>query len=134
MENKAISRLFWPILLVFIILTVVFAVASSALASWQIDYRVLVAGNVLLFAVTAVSFFLYVKGLGNKNVHAFVRVMYGSLLVKLMVCLVAVLIYAAAARAAVNRNGIYGCFILYTLYTWLEVRILLRLMKRANNA
>lgn len=94
----------------------------------------LLAGNILLFAVTTVSFILYVKELGNKNVHAFVRVMYGSLLVKLMVCLVAVLIYAAIARAAVNRNGIFGCFILYVLYTWLEVRILLRLMKRANNA
>lgn len=134
MENKAISRLFRPILLVFIISSVVFPAASSVLTSWGTDYRVLLAGNILLFAVTTVSFILYVKELGNKNVHAFVRVMYGSLLVKLMVCLVAVLIYAAIARAAVNRNGIFGCFILYVLYTWLEVRILLRLMKRANNA
>ena len=105
------------------------------LASWQIDYRVLLAGNILLFAVTTVSFFLYVRGFGSKNMHAFVRVMYGSLLVKLMACLVAVLIYAAVAKASVNRNGIYGCFILYALYTSLEVRILLQMSKkRPNNA
>jgi hypothetical protein len=134
MENKSIYRLFRPIFLVFIVLSMVFAIGSSVLASLGIDYRVLLGGNILLFAVTTVSFLLYVKGLGNKNVHAFVRVMYGSLLVKLMVCLLAVLVYAAVARAAVNRNGVFGCFILYVLYTWLEVRILLRLMKKASNA
>jgi hypothetical protein len=98
------------------------------------DYRVLLTGNLLLFGVTAVSFFLYIKGLRNQNMHAFVRVMYGSLLVKFFVCLVAVLIYAMVARAAVNRNGILGCFILYVLYTFLEVRTLLRLSKNAKNA
>jgi hypothetical protein len=134
MENKSIYRLFRPIFLIFIVLSMVFAIGSSVLASLGIDYRVLLGGNILLFAVTTVSFLLYVKGLGNKNVHAFVRVMYGSLLVKLMVCLLAVLVYAAVARAAVNRNGVFGCFILYVLYTWLEVRILLRLMKKASNA
>jgi len=50
--------------------------------------------------------------------------MYGSLLLKMMVCLVAVLIYAVTAGPAVNRNGIIGCFFLYLLYTFLEVRIL----------
>src|SRR5690242_17393694 len=102
MENKSIYRLFRPIFLIFIVLSMVFAIGSSVLASLGIDYRVLLGGNILLFAVTTVSFLLYVKGLGNKNVHAFVRVMYGSLLVKLMVCLLAVLVYAAVARAAVN--------------------------------
>jgi len=135
MENKANVRLFRPILLIFIFLSIVFAVASSALASRGIDYRVLFAGNILLFAVTTASFFLYVKGLGNKNMHAFVRVMYGSLLVKFMVCLVAVLIYASVMKTGVNRNGIFGCFILYVLYTWLEVRILLRLSgTKSDNA
>ena len=129
MENKTNVRLYRPILLVFIVLSIVFAVASSALASRGTDYRVLLAGNILLFAVTTASFFLYLKGLGNNNMHAFVRVMYGSLLVKFMVCLVAVLVYASVMKTAVNRNGIFGCFILYMIYTWLEVRILLRLSK-----
>jgi len=124
------ARAFRPILLIFIILSLVFSLAASALTAWGIDYRVLLTGNGLLFLVTAVSFFLYIKGLHNQNMHAFVRVMYGSLLVKFFVCLVAVLIYAAVAKAAVNRNGIFGCFILYMLYTFLEVRTLLRQSKK----
>ena len=98
--------------------------------AWGIDYRVLLTGNLLLFLVTCASFFLYSKGLRSKNMHAFIRVMYGSLLVKFFVCLVAVLIYAMIARLAVNRNGILGCFILYVLYTFLEVRILLQKSKK----
>jgi hypothetical protein len=132
MENKTSMLLFRPILLIFIVLSIVFFLTSSALLSRGVDYRVLLTGNFLLFGVTTVSFFLYTKGLRNQNMQAFVRVMYGSLLVKFFVCLVAVLIYAAVARAAVNRNGILGCFILYFLYTFLEVRILLQ--KSQKNA
>ena len=98
--------------------------------AWGIDYRVLLTGNLLLFLATAVSFLLYSKGLRSQNMQAFVRVMYGSLLVKFFVCLVAVMIYAMVERAAVNRNGIFGCFILYALYTFLEVRILLQKSKK----
>jgi hypothetical protein len=65
-------------------------------------------------------------------VQVFVRVMYGSLLIKFMGCLLAVVIYAAVSRQGVNRNGILGCFILYMLYTFLEVRTLLQLFKRKN--
>src|ERR1700743_959948 len=122
MENKLLLPMFRPILLVFVVLSIAFYLCSTALMSREIDYRVLLTGNLLLFSVTAVSFLLYIKGLRNQNMHAFVRVMYGSLLVKFFVCLVAVLIYAMVMKAAVNRNGILGCFILYMLYTFLEVR------------
>jgi len=98
--------------------------------AWGIDYRVLLTGNLLLFLATVVSFLLYSKGLHSRNMQAFIRVMYGSLLVKFFVCLVAVMIYAMIERAGVNRNGIFGCFILYVLYTFLEVRTLLLSIKK----
>jgi hypothetical protein len=134
MENKAIIRVYRPILLVFIGLVLVFFLIFSVLTAWGIDPRVLLTGNLLLFLATTASFFLYIKGLRNQNPHAFVRVMYGSLLIKFFVCLVAVLIYAMVARGTVNRNGIFGCFILYLLYTVLEVRTLVRLSKKPANA
>jgi hypothetical protein len=56
--------------------------------------------------------------------------MYGSLLVKLFVCMIAAFIYAYLAGKAINRNGILGCFILYILYTFMEVRILIRRTKK----
>lgn len=56
--------------------------------------------------------------------------MYGSMLVKFFICLVAVMIYGLIAGAAVNRNGVLGCFVLYVIYTYLEVRMLLRMNRK----
>jgi hypothetical protein len=132
MENKVTGRSFLPIVLAFIIISVLVLVFRPTLAAWKLDYGVLLWGNALLFLLTTSSFYLYIKGLRNNNPHVFVRVLYGSLLIKFVGCLVAVGIYAAVSRQGVNRNGILGCFMLYMLYTFLEVRILLQLSKRKN--
>jgi hypothetical protein len=132
MENKVTGRSFLPIVLTFIVIGVLVWSGRSVFAAWKLDYGVMLCGNALLFLLTSVSFYLYTKGLRSNNAHLFVRVMYGSLLIKFMGCLVAVVIYAAVSRQGVNRNGILGCFMLYMLYTFLEVRTLLQLFKRKN--
>ena len=129
MENKVSSRSFLPIVLTFILFTVLIFAIRPLLTEWKLDYTVVLSGNGLLFLLTAASFYLYAKGLRNDNPHVFVRALYGSLLIKFLGCILAVLIYAAVARQGVNRNGILGCFILYMLYTFLEVRVLLQLSK-----
>ena len=130
MENKVTGRSFLPIVLAFVVCSGLILIARPLWIGWAADPGVLLVGNVLLFLVTAASFYLYTRGLHNKNIHAFIRVMYGSLLVKLLVCMLAALIYGAIMRQAVNRNGIIGCFVLYVLYTILEIRILLQLSKK----
>jgi hypothetical protein len=132
MENKVAGRSFLPIGLTFIVINVLALVVRPTLAAWKLDYAVLLWGNALLFLLTTASFYLFIKGLRNDNVQVFVRVLYGSLLIKFMGCLLAVGIYAAVSRQGVNRNGILGCFILYMLYTFLEVRALLQLSKHKN--
>jgi hypothetical protein len=129
MENKPTGRSFLLIVLTFILVSVLVLALPSMLAAWKVDHVVLLSGNGLLFLLTAVSFYLYARGLRNNNVQAFLRVMYGSMLIKFVGCLLAVLIYATVSRQGVNRNGILGCFILYMLYTFLEVRTLLQLSK-----
>jgi hypothetical protein len=130
MGNKVSRRSILPIVSVFIIITLVVVFGRSLLIGWGVDYRLLVGGNALLFLVTFISYSLYIRALQNDNMHVFLRLMYGSLLVKLFVCMIAAFIYAFVAGKAVNRNGIIGCFILYILYTFLEVRILVRRTKK----
>lgn len=132
MENKVTGRSFLPILLVFILSGLFIYLARPLLAGWNADYRVLLVGNGILFLVTGISFRLYTKALQNANVHAFLRVMYGSLLIKMLVCLVATFIYAFVAGRAVNRNGVIGCFVLYILYTFFEVKILMNFSKKPS--
>jgi hypothetical protein len=130
MGNKVSRRSILPIVSAFIIITLLVVFGRSLFIGWGVDYRVLVGGNALLFLVTFISYSLYIRALQNDNMHVFLRLMYGSLLVKLFVCMIAAFIYAFVAGKAVNRNGIIGCFILYILYTFLEVRILVRRTKK----
>lgn len=129
MENKTIRRSlsFFVLMFVFFNLLVIFHVFP---ADWKMDFKVLLIGNSLLFGVTYVSFLLHIKGLRNPNPHVFLRTMNGSLLIKMLVCLAAVFIYAMVSGGAVNRNGIIACFVLYLLYTIVEVRVLQKLYKQ----
>ena len=129
MKNKVLVRAFLPILIVFIILCLLIISLPAILQEWNTDYRVLLGGNEVLFFVTAVSYWLHIKSLRSSNPHVFVRTVYGSLLVKMLVCLAAVLAYGWLTPA-VNRNAIIGCFILYVVYTFMEVRILTQLTKK----
>src|SRR5271168_2593534 len=130
MGNKVSRRSILPIVSVFFIITLVVVFGRSLLIGWGVDYRVLLGGNALLFLVTFISYSLYIRALQNDNMHVFLRLMYGSLLVKLFVCMIAAFVYAYLAGKAVNRNGVLGCFILYILYTFMEVRILMRRTKK----
>lgn len=137
MENKVSRKALQLIVLVFILCTIFIFLARAVvqnlhpLEEARVDFRVLLGGNVLLFGVTAISFLLYSKALRNNNPHVFVRMMYGSLLVKMFACLLATLIYAWFAGRSVNKNAIFGCFGLYVLYTWLEVKMLMAMSKKS---
>jgi hypothetical protein len=129
MKNKVFGRAFLPIFVVFLVFCLLFISVPSLLQGWNTDNRVLLGGNEVLFFVTAISYWLHIKSLRNPNPHVFVRMVYGSLLVKMLVCLVAVLIYAKLTPV-VNRNAIIGSFVLYIIYTFMEVRILTQLTKK----
>src|ERR1700744_2806050 len=128
-KNKGLIKAFLPVFIVFLIVSLLIVSLSSVLQEWNTDHRVLLGGNEILFIVTAISYWLHIRSLRSSNPHVFVRMVYGSLLVKMMVCFVAVLLYAWRTPV-VNRNAIIGSFILYIIYTFLEVRILTQLTKR----
>ena len=131
MENKTAGRSFLPILIIFLVVTLLIWAGRPLLAGWNADYKVLLGGNGVLLLVTAVSFYLYTRGLRSKaNAWSFVRMMYGSLVVKMLVCLLAMGAYILTPGPP-NKNGILGCFILYILYTYLEVKILTQLSRKS---
>jgi hypothetical protein len=106
---------------------------------WEVEslgsgFSVLLIGNCLLFLATGLSFYLYSRALHNNNVQVFLRMMYSSLLLKMVICLSGALVYFYLAGKAVSRTGILGCFGLYILYTFVEVKVLMRLSKQQKNA
>ena len=130
MENK--TRSFWPIAAIFVVVALLALAARNWLAErWNMDYLVLSVGNLVLFLATTFSFYLYSKALRNKNVQLFLRMVYSSLLIKMVFCLAATLIYLFVAGKDVNKAAIIACFVLYMVYTYMEVKVLMRLSKNS---
>src|SRR5580692_3820651 len=121
MKNRVYGRAFLPILAVFLVSSGLTLLGASLLREWKTDIGVLLVGNELFFGLTAISYLLHIKSLRSPNAHVFVRMMYTSLIIKMMVCMVAALLYGWLTKS-VNKNAILGCFILYVIYTFLEIR------------
>jgi hypothetical protein len=132
MRNSKLKP-FLPIILVFILLNSFFIAGKNMLTKWGVDQNVLLIGNILLFLITFVSYLIAVKGMNNKNPHAFVRSAYGSIMVKLFVCIIAAVIYIAAYRKELNKPALFTLMGLYLLYTFIEVSVLTKSLKSTAN-
>jgi hypothetical protein len=132
MKNRVYGKAFLPILAVGLVSSGLILLGDSLWREWNTDSGVLLVGNELFFGLTAISYLLHIKSLRSPNAHVFVRMIYSSLIIKMMVCMVAALLYGWLAKS-VNRNAILGCFILYVIYTFLEVRALMKFIKKSPN-
>lgn len=126
--------MFLPVLILFIILNGLFLTAGKLAAKYNIDTGLLIGGNLVLFIATAVSFFLYYKALRNNNVQAFLRMIYGGMFLKMMICLFTAFIYIMVVGKNVNKGGIIGCLFLYLVYSSIEIALLLKQSKHRKNA
>lgn len=125
---------FLPVLLLFIIVNSLAIALRAKWQAWNVDQDVLILGNLFLFAVTAVSFFMAKRGLQSTNPHAFVRAVYGSIMFKLFLCLIVAFIYISIYKKDLNKPAFFSCMGLYLLYTFFEVSALTRLLRHRPNA
>ena len=132
--NKTNLAIIKPMILLFIILNGFFILGRSTLAKWNADQDVLIAGNLLLFVTILVSFLLLKNALGSSNPQAFVRAMYGSFIIKFFVLAIAAFIYIMLTKKNVNRPALFTCIGLYFLYTFIEISVLMKLLKQKKNA
>ena len=122
---------FFPVVLFFIVLNAFFIAGKNMLGRWGMDQDVLIIGNLLLFLITLVSFTLAQKGLKNPNPHAFVRSVYSGMMVKLFLCVIAVFIYVSAFKITYNKPALFTCMALYLVYSFMEVSILMKLLRKS---
>lgn len=134
MANRSFFRIFLPILLIFIITNGVFITSDVLSSRWNIDGDLVIIGNLVLFLATSISFFLYYKAMHNNNVHAFLRMIYGGMFLKMMICLFTAFIYIISVGKAVNKGGIIVCLSLYLVYSFVEIVLLLKQTRQRKNA
>lgn len=116
-----------PIIIVFLVTTTILLIVPSLDFLWNMDRVVMLAGNAILFLATMAAFTLYRKSLRNNSPHAFLRMVYGGMFAKLMICLVAALVYIMIVKKDVSKGAIFGCMFLYLVYTYMEVSTILKL-------
>jgi len=131
--SQSNRKLYAPLFLLFIILNTLFITGRTIFENRGFNREVLIVGNLILFLVTFASLFVHVRGFLNKNVNAFLRSVYTSLLIKMFACVAAVIIYAVLAKDNLNKPALFVCMGLYFVYTFVEIRIIFRLLKQSKN-
>src|SRR5262249_32890087 len=91
-----------PILIFFIVLNAFFLRGRNLLERFGFDQSVLIIGNLVLFVATLVSFFFAKRGLRAQNPQAFVRSVYLSIMVKLIICVIVAVVYIFLSRKNLN--------------------------------
>ena len=127
-------RSFLPVVILFVVINSLAVALRSKLEAWNVSQDLLIYGNLFLFSVTFFSFLIARKGLQNENPNAFVRSVYGSIMFKLFLCLIAAFVYIAIQKKGLNKPAFFGLMGLYLVYTFIEVSILTRLLRRKPDA
>lgn len=133
MVHRDFFKIFLPVLLIFVVSTGFFITSGTLFSRWHIDTSLVIVGNLVLFLATMLSFFLYYRALQNNNVQAFLRMIYGGMFLKMMICLFTAFIYIMVAGKAVNKGGVIVCLFLYLIYSFVEVALLLKQSKQKKN-
>jgi hypothetical protein len=132
MQNESIGKADGQIIFLFLILSLVFFALRYFLPVTTVNFNTLLYGNLLLFIVGWISIRMSSRAVQHKNVQVFLRLVYGSFIMKFFVLAVAAFIYISIFKKDVNKPALFGCFGLYILYTFIEVRSVLKQSKKPN--
>lgn len=114
-------------LIIFIVLSIVFfAMRTSAP---EFHFIALEVGNMVM-AIISISSFLIVQRQMNGRPQAFVRGVMGANLLKMMVCLFAILIYVFINRSNIHKPSVFVLMGTYMVYSTMETLLLSKLARR----
>jgi hypothetical protein len=121
------SKLTYPIGFLFIIVSAAIEFGQKQLIAYKFVPSVIAYANILLFLVTLVGLIALINASKNPNPNVLVRTVMAAMGLRLLGVAVAVLLYIKMSGAAISPRSVYAGFALYPLYTWLEIRLFLKL-------
>jgi hypothetical protein len=133
-NNTGRNKIALPLVIFYGATTAMLIIFKKQLQVWGVNQPVVIVGNMILFAVSLISLLLYQRAMAHATTMGFLRNTYSGLLLKLLVCIIAILIYVFTDREHVNKQGIFACVFLYFVYTLLEMRSLMQWNKARRNA
>jgi hypothetical protein len=128
MKNKH----FVPLILLFLGLTLIFFLLRLSFHDAPVDYRVLLGGNLLLFLVGLISSRMNTRAMKHQNTQGFLRLVYGAFLFKFFILALVAFVYIAIFKKTINKPALFGCLGLYFIYTFIEMRSVVKMSKKPN--
>lgn len=86
----------------------------------EYDKTALMVANVVLALLSIGSYLIMQKKLKEDRAQAFVNGVYSATLLRLMVCLGSIFVYAYANREHLHKPTVFAMMGLYIVYTFLE--------------
>jgi hypothetical protein len=128
MKNKT----FFPLILLFVGLSLVFLLLRMSFQDVPVDYRVLIGGNCLLFIVGIISSEMNTRAMKHQQTQGFLRLVYGAFIFKFFILAIAAFIYIAVFKKMISKPALFGCLGLYFIYTFIEMRSVMKMSKKPN--
>jgi hypothetical protein len=122
-----------PVIVLFILVNSLAFIFKTFLHDHGFGIKFLLAANLLLFCLSQLAFFIQMRGLKSVNINAFIRSVYASLLIKIFIVIIALAIYLFMIKGKINRPSLFTSMALYILYTFIEVRQLMKISRRKTN-
>jgi hypothetical protein len=122
-----------PVIVLFILVNSLAFIFKTFLQDHGFGIKFLLAANLLLFCLSQLAFFIQMRGLKSININAFIRSVYASLLIKIFIVIIALAIYLFMIKGKINRPSLFTSMALYILYTFIEVRQLMKISRRKTN-
>lgn len=126
------SKILAPLVVVFLLVSVLFFAFHSKLESWGVDWKLVLLGNGVLFLISVFSSFMHKRAMTTASTHAFLRFVYMAFIGKFLLVLAFVAVYLVSTGGSQNQYAIFSCLALYLVYSFIEISTLLKLNKRKN--
>jgi hypothetical protein len=124
------GKLILPSLFTFIFITIVFVGFHNFLDGHNINHKVVVVGNLLLFLLSTLTLWMHLRAVKNPNPNVFTNSVMGGTVLKLFVLAIATVIYFVLVGKDKSVFAIFTNMFLYIIYTVLDVRAALILNKK----
>ena len=123
-----------PVIVLFVFINVMVFIFKSFLQLNGFEIRFLLIANAILLILSLSGFLMQLEGLKSTNINAFIRSVYSSLLLKMVIIMIAVIVYIFITGGKVNKPSLFTSMGIYFLYTSIEVTQLMKIARRKPNA
>lgn len=122
----------FPLLFTFLFLAVATVVAKLVDTSGRIDYTIVIGAACLFFLVSLLVFRLQYQAMHNSNPNVFIRSVMSGMIIKIVICIGAVVAYYFVSGPAFNKPAVYLAMIIYIIFLTVEVRTIMKLNRNKN--